>query len=95
MATKKKLVTKTAGAESVLNAGLGGIFERKNMSDILTKLAVKDTATELRRAVVETMKNQDPPRLSAKIGVLDALEPLFIAIAELQVAQMDKEPNVK
>ena len=65
------------------------------MSEILTRLAAKEAAAELRKAVIETMKDKDPPRTSLKIGILDALEPLIIAIAELQAAQQAKELNVE
>ena len=53
---------------------------------------VKEAALELTKAVVETMNHREPPR-DAKEGVLDALEPLILAIAELQVAQRQKVPN--
>lgn len=43
----------------------------------------QDAVQKLRQAVIATMTVRQPPRTAQK-GVLDALEPLIVAIAELQ-----------
>jgi len=43
----------------------------------------QDAVQKLRQAVIATMAVRQPPRTAQK-GVLDALEPLIVAIAELQ-----------
>lgn len=54
--------------------------------DRVVRGEVIDAANALRDLVIaETIGYRGAPR-SPKIGVLDALEPLIIAIAELQVA---------
>ena len=43
----------------------------------------QDAVQKLRQAVIATMTVRQPPRTAQK-GVLDALEPLIVAIEELQ-----------